>query len=378
MYWEGIDPWKAQPAGIWDYARAKQGGVDVVIEQLRLEDQYTNYNYTVKQACRLVETFYRILEANRDKMELALSAADVRRIVGSGKMAVILGFEGGFDMEGDLDVLRLFYRLGVRLVQFVNHNTTNAYADAGAGEQKWGGITDHGRAVIREMNRLGMLISIAHASDQTQLQVIEASAAPVVASHFGLRHFSDNPRTLSDEALKALAAKGGLVGIHSTGIYLSQKYMDWTRSRPRPQAGRGEQLVQSPTQDYGKYIAALDARTREEERRKFSRPWRELQQENIDAGAPLPTVEDWTNQVDYAVKLVGEDSVGIGLDLNGPSLGDLRDFDATSYPRLTEALVARGYSPAKVRKILGENWLDRKSTRLNSSHIQKSRMPSSA
>ena len=148
VYWEGIDPWKVQTTGIWDYARAKQGGLDVVIEQLRLEDQYTNYNYAVKQACRLIETFYRVLEANRDKMELALSTADVRRIVGSGKMAVILGIEGGFDMEGDLDVLRLFYRLGVRLVQFVNHNTTNAYADAAAGEQKWGGITDHGREVI--------------------------------------------------------------------------------------------------------------------------------------------------------------------------------------------------------------------------------------
>jgi membrane dipeptidase len=370
VYWEGIDPWKVQTTGVWDYARAKQGGLDVVIEQLRLEDQYNSHNYAVKQACRLIETFHRVLEANRDKMELALSSADVRRIVRSGKLAVILGIEGGFDMEGDLDVLRLFYRLGVRLVQFVNHNTTNAYADAANGEQKWGGITDYGRTVIREMNRLGILISIAHASDRAQLQIIEASAAPVAASHFGLRHFSDNPRTLPDDALEALAAKGGLVGIHSSGIYLTQKYLDWTRSRPRPRGAQapargarlldqGEQLVQSPTQDYGKYIAALDARTRESERRVFlTRPWRELQQESIDAGVPHPTVEDWTNQIDYAVKLVGEDHVGIGLDMNGAGGGgELRDFDATSYPRLTEALVARGYSAARVRKILGENWL---------------------
>ena len=93
------------------------------------------------------------------------------------------------------------------------------------------------------MNRLGILISIAHASDKAQLQIIEASAAPVAASHFGLRRFSDNPRTLSDEALKALAAKGGLVGIHSSGTYLSQKYVDWTRGRPRPQVVTTETSV---------------------------------------------------------------------------------------------------------------------------------------
>ena len=237
VYWEDIDPWKAQTTGIWDYARAKQGGVDVVIEHLRLETPYTSYNYAVKHYARLIETFYRVLEANRDKMELALSAADVRRIVDSGRLAVILGFEGGFDMEGDLDVLRLFYRLGVRVMQISSHNTTNAFADAGRGERQWGGLNDHGRAVVREMNRLGILIDIAHASDETQLQVIEASAAPVVGSHFGLRRFSKNPRTLSDEALKALAAKGGVVGIHSSGSYMSQAYNEQRRkSLPRPGA----------------------------------------------------------------------------------------------------------------------------------------------
>ena len=135
VYWEGIDPWEAQTTGLWDYARAKEGGLDVVIEQVYIEDPYNNYNYAVKQAVRLVETFYRVLEANPERMELALSGADVRRIVEGGKTAVILALEGGFDMEGDLDVLRLFHRLGVRLVQFTNHNTTNAFVDAGLGDQ---------------------------------------------------------------------------------------------------------------------------------------------------------------------------------------------------------------------------------------------------
>jgi membrane dipeptidase len=344
VYWEGIDPWRVQQTGLDDYARSRQGGLDVAIEQVWIDNPYNNYNYAVKQACRLIETFYQVLDANRDKMELALSAADVRRIVGNRKMAVILALEGGFDMDGDLDVLRLFHRLGVRMVQFTNHNTTNAFADAGVGEQKWGGINEHGRAVIREMNRLGIMIDISHASDAAQLQIIEASVAPVVASHHGLRHLSNIQRNLSDEVLKALAAKGGVVGIHSSSNFLSQKYEDWTHTRPPAQSpaagGRPEPLVLAPTKDYGRYITMLDARNRENWRRSYMRPWRELQAEVLNAGGPLPTVGDWADHVDYGVKLVGDDYIAIGTDMQqGPNM---RDFDATSYPRFTELLLARG------------------------------------
>ena len=365
VFWEGIDPWQVQETGLWDYARAKQGGLDVVVEQVYLEDPFNNYNYAVKQAVRLVETFHRVLEANPERMELALSAADVRRIVGSGKTAVILALEGGFDMEGDLDVLRLFYRLGVRLVQFTNHNTTNAFVDAGLGDQAWGGITDHGHAVVREMNRLGIMIDISHASDAAQLEIIEASAAPVVASHHGLRHFSDRPRTLSDAVLKAMAAKGGLVGIHSSASQLSQEFLDWAGAQSSaPPVDWLQDLVRPPSGDYGKYIEALDAEMRENWTRErgsrggtgFGVRWRERQQKTVDAGGPLPTEEDWAAHVEHGVNLVGEDYIGIGMDMmSGGS--NIRDFDATSYPRLTEALVGRGYGPSRVRKILGENWL---------------------
>ena len=366
VFWEGIDPWQVQETGLWDYARAKQGGLDVVVEQVYLEDPFNNYNYAVKQAVRLVETFHRVLEANPERMELALTAADVRRIVGSGKTAVILALEGGFDMEGDLDVLRLFYRLGVRLVQFTNHNTTNAFVDAGLGDQAWGGITDHGRAVIQEMNRLGIIIDISHASDAAQLAIIEASAAPVVASHHGLRQFSNSPRTLSDAVLKALAAKGGLVGIHSSAGFLSQEFLDWSGAQPSaPQVDWLQDLIRSPSRDYGQYIDALDTEMRENwihdkghslAGYDFGVPWRELQQRTVDAGGPLPTEEDWVAHVDYGVNLVGEDYIGIGMDMMDGGR-NIRDFDATSYPRLTEALVGKGYAPARIHKILGENWL---------------------
>jgi len=361
VYWEGVDPWEAQTTGLWDYARAKQGGLDVVIEQVYIEDPYNNYNYAVKQAVRLVETFYRVLEANPERMELALTVADIRRIVEGGKIAVILALEGGFDMEGDLDVLRLFHRLGVRKVQFTSHDTTNAFADAGLGDQAWGGITDHGRAVIQEMNRLGVLIDVSHASDAAQLAIIEASAAPVVASHHGLRQFSDHTRTLSDAVLTAMAAKGGLVGIHGQNPYLSQASRDWQIAQRRsstPDFDWLQDLIRSPSRDYGQYIERLDTEMRENWTRGsgFAVPWRELQQQTVDAGGPLSTVEDWVNHVEYGLDLVGEDYIGIGLDLWAGKVY-MRDFDATSYPRLTEALVAKGYNPSRVRKILGENWL---------------------
>ena len=370
VFWEGIDPWEVQETGLWDYARAKQGGLDVVIEQVYLEDPYNNYNYAVKQAVRLIETFYRVLEANPERMELALSAADIRRIVGSGKTAVIMALEGGFDMEGDLDVLRLFYRLGVRKVQFTNHNTTNAFVDAGLGDEVWGGITEHGHAVIAEMNRLGILIDISHASDAAQLEIIEASTAPVVASHHGLRYFSDSPRTLSDAVLEAMAAKGGLIGIHSSAGYLSQEFLDWSAAQPSGLAACCSgvdwlpDLIRSPNRDYGEYIEALDAQMRVGWNGvipglggyDYNVPWRELQQRTVDAGGPLPTTQDWAASVDYAVNLVGEDYVGIGTDMMSGG-ANILDFDATSYPRLTEVLVDRGYAPARVRKILGENWL---------------------
>ena len=369
VFHQGIDPWQVQKTGLWDYARAKQGGLDVVIHTVYIEDPYNNYNYAVKQAVRLIETFYQVLDANSDKIELALTSADVRRIVSKGKMAAILALEGGFDTEGDLQVLRLFHRLGVRMIQPISHNTTNTFLDAGLGEKKWGGLTEHGREVIAEMNRLGIMIDISHATDEGKLQIIETSKAPVVGSHHGLRHFVDYPRNLSDEVLRTMAAKGGLMGMHSSSSFLSQAVVEWLqRSQPAP-AGvarhkiPGYEFSRPSYGDFGKYIRSLDAEmhdrwVRERTNRGgtgYGTPWRERHKRAVDAGAPLPTVSDWADQLDYAVEMVGDDHVGLGLDLmSGPNL---LDFDATGYPRLTEALVKKGYSEQRIKRILGENWL---------------------
>lgn len=357
VYWEGIDPWKPQPIGDWDCARARQGGVNVVIENIAPHG-YNTYNTNVKQVGRLIETFHRVLEANRDKMELALTSADVRRIIADGKLAVILGIESGFDQDGDLDILRLWYRLGVRLIQF-SSQVTNSYADSAIrGEPKWSGINDRGRRLIAEMNRLGMVIDITHATEAAQRQIIETSRAPVVASHVGMKAICDNPANMPDNILRSLAAKGGLVGIHSSAAVISQRYYDWSRTQSangsaysagRPDPVRAElSMVRSPNRDYGEYISALDTEMGNLWRRWFGQRWPEAPE-----GDPLvPTEDEWAAHVEHAVQVAGPTHVAIGLDLtNGRST--LKDLDARGYPRLVQAIRKRSLPEAA----LGENWL---------------------
>jgi len=360
VFHEGIDPWQPQITGLFDYARAKQGGLNVVIHALYLEDSYNRYNYTIKHACRLLEIFFRTLEANKDKMELALTSTDIRRIVAEGKMAQILGLEGGFDMEGDLEVIRFFYRAGVRMIQFVHHRMTSGFADSYGDEvQVWNGINERGRTIVRELNHLGILIDISHATEATQAQVIEASQAPVVASHVGAKHFSNHLQNLSDELLKAVADKGGMIGIHGHGSFLGQKYWDWRRNENETTPWRDVRSMRlvRPAVDYHcEHITELDALMREEWLNGpgfwYSVPWKE----SVPRDALVPTMDDFIATIDYMVNLLGEDHVGIGLDLMWGTYW-LRDFDATSYPRITGGLVAKGYSAGAIRKILGENWL---------------------
>jgi len=355
VYWEHIDPWTPQPVGPWDFARAHDSGVNVIIENVAPYG-YQTYNTTVKQTGRLIETFHRLLDANRNRMELALSASDVRRIVANGKFAVILGVEAGFDQDGDVDILRLWYRLGVRLIQFSSQVTT-AYADAGRGGARWQGINDRGRLLIAEMNRLGIIIDITHATEAAQRQIIQASRAPVVASHVAMRALCNNPGNLSDDVLGALAMKGGLVGIHGGAANISQRYFDWSRSHPPVSMNsltlqdvvQAElPLVRSPTQDYGTYIEALDARMGGLWRQFHAQPWKDA----ADAELLVPTVDEFAEHVAHAVSIAGPTHVGIGLDLvHGRSY--LKNFDARAYPRLVDALKKRKI-PSEV---LGENWL---------------------
>jgi membrane dipeptidase len=356
VYWEGIDPWTPQRTGQWDFARARQGGVNVVIENIAPYG-YQDYNGTVKQVARLMETFHRMMDANRDKMELALTSSDVRRIVASGKTAVLLSIESGFDQEGDIDVLRLWHRLGVRFVQFSGQVTT-AYADSAVrGEAKWGGINERGRRLIAEMNRLGMVIDITHATEAGQRQIIELSRAPVVASHVAMRAVCNNPNNMPDDILRALAAKGGLVGIHAAASVVSQKYFDWSRTHAAG-AGVAYSLLDAPNAeprlvrqrggDAVEYLEALDNRLGQIWKQFYAEPWRE----DPAALNLVPTTDEYANHVVHVINAVGPSHVAIGMDLTqGRSV--LKDFDARNYQDLKNTLTKRNVPT----EVLGENWL---------------------
>ena len=243
IYWEGIDPWVPTQQG-WDFARAKAAGVNCIIDNLGPYG-YWNYNYTPKQFLRLIDTLLRFSETHSDKMAIALSPADARKIVGSGRMAVFIGCESGFDHEGDPNVLDAFYRLGLRSVQFATQTGFNDFSDSalapiqgGEKPDHFGGINEHGRKLVAQMNELGILIDIAHGTEAVQSQLIASSKAPVVASHETVKAVSG--AGLSDEVLKALAAKGGLVGIHGAAAVVGKRYRQWMASNPAGAANSGK------------------------------------------------------------------------------------------------------------------------------------------
>ena len=266
----------------WDYARARAAGVNCIIENLGTYG-YWNYNYSPKQTLRLIETFHRFAETHADKMGVARTVAEARAIVASGRMAVFLGIESGFDHEGDPDVLAAFYRLGLRSIQFATQSGFNAFSDSALAATQGGqtpdhyhGINERGRALVRRMNELGILIDITHGTEAVHLQLIEASRAPVVASHDVIRAVSGVG--LSDAVLKALAAKGGLVGIHGGAAVVSKRYRKWMAENPAGAANAAKAVTAMvgfapsaprPPGDRGDYIAKVDE--------EFADRWKGLQ-----------------------------------------------------------------------------------------------------
>jgi microsomal dipeptidase-like Zn-dependent dipeptidase len=242
-------------------------------------------------------------ESHSDKMGIALSVADARAIIASDRMAVFMGCESGFDHEGDLNILGAMYRLVLRSVQFATQSGFNAFSDSALAPVQGGqptdhyrGINDRGRALVAEMNRLGILIDITHGTEAVHMQLIEASRAPVVASHDSLKAVSGIG--LSDEVLKALARKGGLVGIHGGATAVGKQYRRWMAEKPENAANAGNAVLGKvgyqpqftrPPGDRGEFIARMDEESAKRWRTLGS--WKEI----AEAQAALPTPEEWAD-----------------------------------------------------------------------------------
>ncbi|HVT94792.1 MAG TPA: membrane dipeptidase [Bryobacteraceae bacterium] len=328
--------------GQFDLARARQGGVNALFFSLFVTEEYYPRHYETKQALRLIDLAHSQIAKNHEIVELALNASDIERIVQSGKIAAVLDMEGSIDREGDLGVLRQFYRLGLRSYQLSAHNAQNGYADTCAAPPLWHGVNERGKALIEEMNRLGMVINVSHASDDAIAQAIDISSDPVVATHHGLREFNDIPRNMPDWLLKKLAAKGGLIGFHIGNEFHNRKVFDWR--------------TQHAGKPFWDTAHVNPAELSIDEIDKIVAP----QFPMVGSAAPDDlkfTVDGWLQVTDRAIELVGEDHVILGTDFDGGPTLPLPMRDVRDLPLLTAAMYRRGYSEARVAKIMGGNLL---------------------
>jgi membrane dipeptidase len=342
QFYHGGNIGDRMPDGQFDLPRAREGGVNALFFSLFVTEEYYPQHYETKQALRLVDLALRQLEENRGTIELARNAQDIDRIVASGKIAAVLDMEGSLDRDGDLGVLRRFYQLGLRSYQLSAHNAQNGYADSCCSPAQWHGLNARGKALIREMNRLGMVINVSHASDEAISQAIDVSADPVIATHHGLREFNDIPRNMPDWLLKKLAAKGGLIGFQIGNEFHNRRVFDWRT-----------QHTGKPFWDTARVNSA------------------DLSIEQIDKmvapqfpmlGSQAPdelkfTVDQWLQVTDRAIQLVGDDHVILGTDFDGGPTLPLPMHDISDTPLIIEAMRRRGYSEERIRKVMGGNLL---------------------
>src|SRR5262245_27679504 len=339
------------PDGNVDLPRAKEGGVVAMFFSVYTPENDYPGRFEITNTFRVVELALDQIRKNDRAIGLALNASDIERIQKSGRIAAFLDLEGGYDLYGDLNVLRALYRLGLRSMQLTAHNTTNAFIDACNDVYTWAGINDHGRAVIKKMNDLGMVINVAHASNDAIMQAVAPSRHPVIYSHGGFYQIVDHPRCISDEAAKAIAAKGGVIGIHFGSLFNNPKYWEWqkpnnpVRSQPVPQPKTPRifnshvttQTIEDVDKELAKTVPLNFRGTIPDEY------WMHVDQ--------LATV------IDYGVRLVGDDHIALGSDLDGGAELPREIKDISDYPQITIAMQKLGYSDLRIRKILGLNWL---------------------
>lgn len=336
VFYEKLDIGNRLPAGHVDIPRLKEGHVDVQTVALFIQN-FLYPDKCARQAFQLIEAMTAAIEKNADSVELARTGADVERIVRAGKIAMPLSIEGGHAIEDDLELLRKFHSLGVSSMT-LTHNISHGWADSSGDKPKWGGLNDLGKQVVKEMNRIGMVIDISHVSDKTFFDVMETTEDPVIASHSGCRTLNPHHRNVSDEMLEALGKNGGVIGIVFVLPFLTPEY------------NAAMEELAAISQAWFKLapsIEDLDAR---------------IAIEHLRAGLDwpmenLPTIEDVIDHVDHAVKIAGIDHVGLGADMYPRTPSPVGIRGVQDYPNITRGLKKRGYSDADIAKILGGNFL---------------------
>ncbi|MCE9670599.1 dipeptidase [Myxococcus stipitatus] len=336
----------ASDVGHLDLARARAGNLGAAFFSIWVEPKAFAGQET-HRALRLIDTVLSAVERRPDQLVLALSSKDIvaARSGKQKKLAALMGVEGGHAIQNDLGVLRDFYRLGVRYMTLTWSNT-NDWADSSGDLQEarvkhHDGLTDFGRDVVREMNRLGMLVDISHVSDKTFFDTLEVTKAPVIASHSSARALTDHPRNMTDEMLKAVAANGGVVMVNFFSAFIDDTYRKAYAAGAQERDAAGE---------------ALKARNKDADPATRFRAEMALSRE-MAGRVKRPPFESLVNHIDHVAKVAGVDHVGLGSDFDGINSTPEGIDSVADLPRITEALLARGYTREQLHKILGGNLL---------------------
>lgn len=326
-----------------DLPRMKKGGLDAMFfavftgQKPRTEE---NYKKTYALANQMLDSIHSALKHNSDLATLALKADDLAKIEKTGKRAIYIGMENGFPLAKDLSRVEEFYKKGVRYITLC-HSFHNDICDSSSDGKpaEHNGLSDFGRQVVTEMNRLGMMVDVSHASDKSFFDVVEYSKAPIIASHSSVRAVAQHNRNMTDEMIKKLAAKGGVIQICILDEYV--KNPDTTTVNYK----RIKQIRKI-------YASGMEKMT-EAEKEKLFAEWDELK---AWKQKDLPNVKDLVDHIDHVKKLVGVDYVGIGSDFDGGG-GLINCTDVRQFPNITRELILRGYTESEIRKIWGGNLL---------------------
>ena len=318
--------------------RMKKGGLTAEFFSLYVKPWYVEHGGAARRTLDMIDSVYRAVERHPRDLIIATSVADIRRAKQQGKIAALMGIEGGHAIEDSLPTLREFYRLGVRYMTLTWNNTNN-WADAGRGEKKHHGLSDFGKDVVREMNRLGMMVDVSHVSDETMSDALDVSKAPIIASHSSARALSNVPRNIPDDLLRRIAKNGGVIQVNFYSEFVDEKTVG-------PQSAEREARLKAQQ-------AAIDEKYKDDPERRGE------ESDKLEAANPLPPlpISKLIDHIDHIVKVAGIDHVGIGADFDGANDMPEGAQDVSMLPNITYELLKRGYSEQDIRKILGENLL---------------------
>ena len=344
---EGFDIGSTDPndPGHISLDKAKRGNLGAEFFSIWVEPE-TNKGQFAKHTFDLIDSVYEQAARHPDRMMMAFSVDDIEKAHREHKLAALMGIEGGHSIENDIHLLRDYYRLGVRYMT-LSWSNTNEWADS-SGDikdekvQHHNGLTDFGKQVVLEMNRMGMMVDISHVADKTFWDTIATTKAPVIASHSSSRALVSAPRNMTDDMLRAVAKNGGVVQVNFFNGFIDQTFLKRAEDQAKDQEAAVQKYVDHLKAD-GKPVTYTDMD-------RIEREWMAM--------IPRPPLSALIDHIDHIAKVAGIDHVGLGSDFDGVSGATPQGIDsAADLPKITQALLDRGYSAEDIHKILGENTL---------------------